>query len=108
MPFLKLGDINIKGEFASNASVTYREDGANRFTTGGVATASPTPAWECDSIKAQMSGSNGTATSVKKVPDSRLQLTRSCQRGWGGPLMAPISELPAFSRTPLTKGGQEG
>ena len=31
--FLKIGDI--KGEFASNVSFTYREDGANRFTTGG-------------------------------------------------------------------------
>ena len=31
--FMKLDDI--KGEFASNVSVTYREDGANRFTTGG-------------------------------------------------------------------------
>ena len=33
MPFIKLGDI--KGEFASNVSVTYREDSAGRFTTGG-------------------------------------------------------------------------
>ena len=65
--FMKLDDI--KGEFASNVSVTYREDGANRFTTGGGGDSLTDAGLGTNSFHQGADvWTNGSATSINDAP----------------------------------------
>ena len=96
MPFLKLGDI--KGEFASNASVTYREDGANRFTGKRLN-------WDaiCDV---------GTSIKQESVADSLINPDHELGLDVGpvnqGTDVWTSGSATSIQQDALTKGGQKG
>ena len=103
--FLKIGDI--KGEFASNVSFTYREDGANRFTTGGGGDSLTDAGLGNNSFHQGADvWTNGTATSVKKALHSDYNSQEAVKEvGWW---TVDGADFRAIQQDPLTKGGQEG